>query len=225
MVPWPKSLLDIDYAISTLRNCFDIIAAAAALYWIGGCDLKSIWRTVGLSQPARAACVWAILIFLPATLFMLAFGSVNANAFGADTFFKGLFFPMFEEIGFRGLAIGALLIIAGWRLWQAALIPSVFFGIAHAIQGDNLIEASSLAAITGAGGLLGGWLYQRWNYNLWPPFFLHAGLNILWMVFDLGENAIGGWLGNGLRLAVVLAAIGLTAKGRNMLERVARQPL
>jgi hypothetical protein len=39
---------------------------------------------------------------------------------------------------------------------------------------------------------------------------LHVGLNALWLIFDLGENAIGGWLGNGLRLSVVVTAIAAT---------------
>jgi membrane protease YdiL (CAAX protease family) len=31
----------------------------------------------------------------------------------------------------------------------------------------------------GFGGLLFGWLYVRWGFNLWPAFFVHAGLNTL----------------------------------------------
>ena len=67
-------------------------------------------------------------------------------------------------------------------------------------------------AITAAGGLLFGWLFWRWHWNLWPSVFLHMGMNLVWMVFALGETAVGGWLGNGLRAAIVLGAIRLTTR-------------
>ena len=43
--------------------------------------------------------------------------------------------------------------------------------------------------------------------NLWPAIILHVGLNALWLIFALGENAVGGWFGNAVRLAVVIFAI------------------
>jgi hypothetical protein len=52
----------------------------------------------------------------------------------------------------------------------------------------------------------------RWGFNLWPAFFVHAGLNTLWIVFDLGSNAVGGWLGNVVRAGVVTGAIVLTLR-------------
>lgn len=86
----------------------------------------------------------------------------------------------------------------------------MFFGGAHLLQGSDLGSLAGVVAITGIGGVLFGWLFVRWGHNLWPPFLLHAGLNGLWSVFDLGEDALGGWLGNGLRLGIVAIAIATT---------------
>ena len=71
-------------------------------------------------------------------------------------------------------------------------------------------EVLGIVAITGLGGLLFGWLFVRWGFSLWPPIFLHMGMNSLWIAFDLGENAIGGLLGNVERVVVVVLAIALT---------------
>jgi hypothetical protein len=50
------------------------------------------------------------------------------------------------------------------------------------------------------------------SLNQWPPILLHVGLNGLWLVFGLGDDAIGGGVGNGLRLGIVLVAIVATTR-------------
>ena len=74
------------------------------------------------------------------------------------------------------------------------------FGLVHATQGQDPASIAGIVAITGLGGLLFGWLFVRWDFNLWPPILLHIGMNSLWIVFALGDDALGGWLGNALRL-------------------------
>jgi len=136
-----------------------------------------------------------------------------ASDLSANTLlWQGGIFPLIEEVVYRGLAVGALVMLAHWRWWAACLAPALMFGIVHMAQGQNPMDALGIVAITAFGGMLFGWLFVRWRFNLWPPILLHVGLNSLWIVFALGETALGGWLGNGLRLAVVLAAIVLTWK-------------
>jgi len=100
--------------------------------------------------------------------------------------------------------------LCGWRFFPAALAPALLFGLAHISQGSEPMEIAGIVAITAVGGLLFGWLFVRWGFNLWPAIFVHMGLNALWSVFALGDNAIGGWFGNALRLAVIAAGVGLT---------------
>jgi hypothetical protein len=60
------------------------------------------------------------------------------------------------------------------------------------------------------GGLLFGWLYARWDYNIWPPVFLHSGLNGLWTFFALGDTAVGGEFGNAVRFGTAALTIVVT---------------
>ena len=135
---------------------------------------------------------------------------MSSEVTGLDLFWQGVGFPVIEEVIYRGLAVGALILWAGWRWWAACLLPALLFGLVHAGQGTDLGSVAGIVAITGLGGLLFGWLFVRWDFNLWPPILLHVGMNSLWIVFALGETALGGWLGNGLRLAVVAGAVVLT---------------
>jgi hypothetical protein len=92
------------------------------------------------------------------------------------------------------------------------LMARSFFAIAHFAQGKDWQSALGIVAITGLGGMLFGWLFVRWRFNLWPAILLHIGLNSLFLCFDLGENALGGWLLNGMRIGVVLIAVWVTVR-------------
>jgi uncharacterized protein len=169
-----------------------------------------VFGLTGLKAPVVRPLIWAAILFTPALLIAALSAPVASGVTGPDLFWQGAGFPVIEEVIYRGLAVGALILWAGWRWWAACLLPALLFGLVHAGQGTELMEVAGIVAITGLGGLLFGWLFVRWGFNLWPPILLHVGLNSLWIVFALGETALGGWLGNGLRLAVVIGAIVLT---------------
>ncbi|MFT3811091.1 MAG: CPBP family intramembrane metalloprotease [Micropepsaceae bacterium] len=118
--------------------------------------------------------------------------------------------PVVEEVLYRGLAVGVLIRWCGWNWLAACLWPAVFFGLAHIWQGESLGETAAVVGITAFGAVLFGWLYVRWGFSLWPPILLHIGMNMQWLVFDLGETAIGGVTGNVLRFGVVALAVGAT---------------
>lgn len=213
----PRAYTGIPYLWPALTNAYDIAAMIILLRVAGGVSFAQQWGVLGLNRLNRAVIIWGLLLFVPAYAVLATIGSLDSTVTGQDLVFKGVAFPIAEEIVFRGLMTGILLVVCGWRFLAAALIPAIAFGLVHAAQGADLIEASQLAAITAAGSLLFGWLYFRWNATLWPPIILHIGLNSLWMAFALGDNAIGGWIGNGLRLTVVIAAIVLTLYGQRWL--------
>jgi hypothetical protein len=164
-----------------------------------------------IASPAKPF-VWSALFFGPALVAAILLGTIASDFTGPDVVWKGIAAPFFEELLYRGLAIGALMRLAGWRLLPACLLPAIFFGAIHAYQGGTAQEIAGAVAITGIGGLYFGWLFWRWHWNLWPAIFVHMGLNLIWMVFALGETAIGGWLGNALRAAVILASVLLTIR-------------
>jgi uncharacterized protein len=153
---------------------------------------------------------WALLVFAPVVAAAAMTARLAPELDAQDFVWPGVLGPLTEELLYRGLAVGLLMRAAGWRLLPAVLWPAVFFGAAHMWQGSAPLETAGVVAITGAGGLLFGWLFVRWGYALWPAILLHIGMNCLWTAFDLGETAVGGWMGNGLRGATVILAIGLT---------------
>ncbi|MBI3437990.1 MAG: CPBP family intramembrane metalloprotease [Proteobacteria bacterium] len=180
-----------------------LLAALAA----GRSPLQVIGQT-GLQAPIGRPALWALLWLVPAIAVSLALARVAPDVHAQDIAWLGFGGPLAEEFVYRGLALGVLIRWCGWPVWLACVWPAVFFGVAHFGQGEDWGSVAGIVAITGLSGILLGWLFWRWQFNFWPPLFLHVGLNTIWEVFDLGENALGGWLGNVLRLAVVAVAVG-----------------
>lgn len=168
---------------------------------------RSVVAFTGLGAPTLGPVLWSLLLFLPAVGICFAAADLAAGTRVEDVLWKAIGGPFVEEFVYRGLAVGLLMRLCGWPLLAACLWPAVFFGVAHAGQGSDLGSILGIVAITGAGGLLFGWLFVRWGFNIWPPILLHVGMNALWLLFDLGENAIGGWFGNVLRLGIVVLAV------------------
>ena len=127
----------------------------------------------------------------------------------------GLVGPFAEEVLFRGFLFRQGRQWAGLSFWGAAVLSSLLFGLGHLSQGATLAAALLAAAITFVGGLIYCWLTERWG-SLWPAILLHVGIDFLWLAFLLGDNAIGGQVGNAARLAglavVVLGTLVLTRK-------------
>jgi uncharacterized protein len=220
MVPGAKALNDIRYAVAITLNLLDVIITVLLVLVVGGVGLARQWHVIGLRAPDRASLIWGAVILIPPLIILAITTPLTREETPTALFLTGIAFPMAEEIFFRGLATGILMLVAGWRFLPAAIIPSLFFGLGHAYLGADFAEAAQLTAITGVGGVFFGWLYWKWDDNLWPPFFIHAGLNLFWGLFDLGNNAIGGWLGNALRVAMIAAAIILTIKRHDWLGRL-----
>lgn len=203
-------LADIRYGVSTAVNVLGLVALAAVIALLGGRKGRDLLSLSGLRAPVARPILFALGLFLPATAISAASAPIADDLSLYDLAFTAGLFPVMEEIAFRGLALGALMGLCGWRFFPAALAPALLFGLAHISQGSEPMEIAGIVAITAVGGLLFGWLFVRWGFNLWPAIFVHMGLNALWSVFALGDNAIGGWFGNALRLAVIAAGVGLT---------------
>lgn len=204
------ALASIPYGVTTVINTLGLVLLAMVVLLFGGREARPLARLAGLTAPVARPLLFALAIFVPATAIAFLIAKPASEISLYDQAFLSVIFPLMEEIGFRGLAIGALMRLGGWPFALAALAPAAVFGAAHMGQGDSAAEIAGVVAITGVGGLILGWMFVRWGYNLWPAIFAHAGMNALWGIFDLGENAIGGWTGNALRLGVIAAAIGLT---------------
>lgn len=203
---------EVGYGRAVLTNLADLGVMGTLLGLAATAGPRRLFELVGLAAPFARPLIWAAALLAPVAVVAALTAPVSGDFNGLDLFWQGVGFPVLEEIVYRGLAVGALIRWAGWRWWAAALAPAVMFGLVHAGQGSDPASIAGIVAITGLGGLLFGWLFVRWAFNLWPPILLHAGMNSLWIVFGLGENALGGWLGNALRLAIVAGAVLLTLR-------------
>lgn len=191
----------------TLSDALVMVALVSLAAW------RSPIAILGLSgigaSPVRPL-QWCLLWFAPALILCLALARPSPEVTWPDVAWMGFGSPILEELIFRGIAVGALMRLCGWPWWLACLWPALFFGYAHLSQGQDPGSVAGIVALTGVGGLLFGWLFVRWGFNLWPAILLHIGLNSLWIVFDLGENALGRWLGNVMRIGVIVIAIAAT---------------
>lgn len=204
-----EPLSSIPYLRAALLTLFDL-GAMCAVMWIAGTRWVDIGTLSGVFAPVGRPVLFAVLTLTPGITACVFYARLAQDLTGPDIAWLVFGAPFFEEVIARGLAVGALIRLCGWPLWSACLWPAVFFGLAHFWQGNSPMEIAGVVAITGLGGLLFGWLYVRWGYNIWPPVFLHAGLNGLWTFFALGENALGGEFGNAVRLGTVALAVLVT---------------
>jgi membrane protease YdiL (CAAX protease family) len=201
------SITGIPYARAALASISDIIVMIALVSLASQRSPASVSTLAGVFAPPWRALLWGLVVLTPAVIASLALATPAADVSAADIAWKGFGGPLAEEVVYRGLAIGVLVRLCGWSMWPACLLPALAFGAVHAAQGSDLGGAAGVVAITGLGGLLFGWVFVRWGFNLWPPVILHVGLNTLWLLFAFGDTALGGWLGNGVRFGVVLIAI------------------
>jgi uncharacterized protein len=223
--PVVKSLhfMEFPYATSAFMSFLDIIIFVA-LASIFGATPRELWRATGIATPWRAPVLLALLAFVPVTLAALPFLRINPELTAIDFGWLALGGPFIEEVVFRGLALGIFIRLCRMPFWLAVGLPALMFGLAHFANGEGLVNALSIVAVTGLGGLFFGWLYLRWGGSIWPPFLFHMGLNGLFQIFTLGDDATLGLVGNIVRLSIVAIGICLTIWGTKWLASIVGDP-
>jgi len=91
---------------------------------------------------------------------------IDPISFSIIAFSAVIIAPLFEEVFFRGFMYQAFR--KTMRLWPAALLTSLVFGIAH-------IDPAVIIPIALVGMILLG--IYRWTGNLWSSIITHAGYN------------------------------------------------
>jgi hypothetical protein len=200
----------IPYARSIFASLSDFTVMIALVSLAARRWPASIIALAGFNASPRRPLLWAAIWFLPALAICVIMAKLASDVSAGDVAWEAVGGPFSEEFVYRGLAVGVLVRLCGWSWLPACILPAIFFGAAHVWEGSDLETIAGVVAITTIGGILFGWLFVKWGFNLWPSILLHVALNGLWLVFNLGENAIGGWLGNGLRLAVIAIAVATT---------------
>jgi membrane protease YdiL (CAAX protease family) len=80
--------------------------------------------------------------------------------------------------------------------WLSVLLPAFVFALGHLYEVHGFPDSLAIVAVTGFGSVWFGWLYVRWDYNLWVPIAVHVLMNSWWFIFNVSQNALAGQAAN-----------------------------
>ncbi|MGH6889900.1 MAG: lysostaphin resistance A-like protein [Rhizomicrobium sp.] len=177
----------------------------------------ALWRSglaraldeLAIARLSPRGCLVCLVAIAAGFAVLLAAGAKYTSQPLGPLLVFGVIGPFVEETQFRGFLFRQMRRWGGAPFWPAAILASLAFGAVHFYAGHSLANALMNSAITFTGGMVFCWLMERWN-SIWPGFIIHAGLNLVWSWFALGNNAVGGETGNVARLATIAVTIGLT---------------
>lgn len=132
---------------------------------------------------------------------------LNLNLVHRDFVMAGFF----EEFLFRGFLFGILFYVAGWGFIPAITLPSIYFGLGHLYQANNINEVIGVFLFTGFGSAGFAWFYIAWK-NLWVVIFLHAFMDLAWDMFQIETNVTGNLMVNVFRFSTLGLMIFLSAR-------------
>jgi len=153
--------------------------------------------TLGLLVGWRRASAGFLLGFL-CTLPMLTLGLIGTRQpVSRDLIYTTIVPGLTEEIFYRAFAFGLLVQVLRLKLWPAAMLTGVLFGLAHLIsaslRAEPIMDQIGWVGMIALGGLFYAWIYERAGWNLWVVVALHAGMNLWWDMFDLTSSPMGNW--------------------------------
>lgn len=170
-------------------------------------------RISGLTAPLLKGFGIATISCIPLYILFVFFFEFNDQIRGPYIFRNSLLAGVFEELVYRSLFFGALYGLLKWKFWPAVLANAAIFSFGHLYQAHDLMSSVLTVLITGIGAVWFGWIYIRWNYNIWLPVFLHTLINLSWHIFLVGDGtAAGGVASYAGRVLVIVVSVGLTLK-------------
>lgn len=170
--------------------------------------LKELCLNKGISQPLS----FAMLAVAPMLISSAIMGEVRADLDVFDLLRGTLFAGFMEELLFRGFLFGILFRKLGWGFIPAAALGAVIFGIGHIYQGSNMAESLGIFAVTFMGAAWFAWLFIEWHENLWVPILLHILMNLSWTLFEVSDNALGGFAPNIFRVVTIAITVIVTIR-------------
>jgi membrane protease YdiL (CAAX protease family) len=120
----------------------------------------------------------------------------------------GAFFAgFFEELYFRAFFFGLLFRYTRLGFIPALLISALIFASLHLYQSEEPAAMAGIFIATLMGAGFFAWLYTEWKFNIWLIVNMHVLMNLSWMLFDAGDNALGPVLSNIFRAVTIASAI------------------
>lgn len=167
---------------------------------------------IGIHKGFLKGLIFSIITVSPMLLSSAIIGEISDDLNMPELIRKTLFAGVMEEYLFRGFLFGLLFRKLGWGFIPSSLAGALIFGFGHVYQGSSFVESSGVFLVTALGAVWFAWLYIEWNSNLWIPIFLHTGMNLSWSLFDVSDNALGGWYSNLFRIITIALTIIITIK-------------
>jgi uncharacterized protein len=168
---------------------------------------RNVFRTVGLEKGFFTGFLFALITVSPMLISSALIGQIGEDLKLLKLLRTTLFAGFMEEYLFRGFLFGLLFRKLGWGFIPASLFGAVIFGLGHIYQGSTFLETTGVFFITALGAGWFAWLYIEWNNNLWVPVFLHILMNLSWTLFEVSDNALGGFYTNLFRITTIALTI------------------
>lgn len=175
-----------------------------ATYWL---HRRNFFEALGLKSHFLHAFAAAFVFSLPMLVGYAATLSFQSDISFWDISKGAVFAGLFEELYFRAFFFGLL-----FRYTRLGFIPSILAGAVvfaslHLYQSNESPQLTGIFITTFLGAGFFAWVYSEWKYNLWVPIWLHLLMNLYWMLFEAGENALGPIQSNVFRAATIAFTI------------------
>ena len=159
--------------------------------------------SLGLQKSLWQGVIVAVVCTLPMLLGYALFFEWNKAVSLDDILIGAVGAAFFEELYFRGFLFGQLFRFTKLGFFPAIIIGALVFASGHVYQSPDLDTMIGIFLTTFLGAGLFAWAYVEWDNNLWVPIFLHFLMNLYWMLFSAGDNALGGLYANIFRVMTI----------------------
>lgn len=157
----------------------------------------------GFIKGSTVAFIATLPMLIGFALFFKLATDISLNSLLVGTVFAAFF----EELYFRGILFGQIYRFTRIGFLPAVLLGAIFFALGHLYQSQEPATIIGVFITTFMGAVLFAWTYIEWQNNLWVSIGLHFFMNLYWMLFSAGENALGGFEANVFRMATIALVI------------------
>jgi membrane protease YdiL (CAAX protease family) len=171
---------------------------------------SAVIDSFGLNRSFPKAIAFSLICTVPMLIGYGIFFDFNTELTLNVFLISGLAAAFFEELFFRGFLYGQVYRYTNFGFFPSVIAGALLFASVHMYQSTDPAELAGIFAVTFMGGLFFAWMYSEWNHNIWVPVGVHFFMNIFWMLFSAGDNALGGLYANIFRVMTIVLVIGLT---------------
>ncbi len=202
--------VDLQYMIHpTIRMLLVVIGTVAVCKMSPADQRLTMGLKVGWSR-AFNAFILGFICTLP--MLLLGLFSRSSSPSHYEVLYTAISPGLTEEIFYRAFMFGLLVQAARFRMWTAAIVTAVIFGLAHIDitpdEGQTILgQLNAWNAMIALGGFMFAWIYYLSKWNLWIVIALHIGMNMWWDMFDLADTPLGGFGATLARIIPIALAV------------------